>query len=157
VTVPLEAKQGERYVFAARAVSQAGIEERNTSIFSYMETDELGGLMSAPLAQPDDVTAELVPNGCVLLGFSYRSSPGCQSSEAFDVFTDNGTGTLNLDAPVATITEFAREKEDFELLVEPAALPAMFAVRASAGQRNGPLSRVVVAKSAPAPQTVKTL
>ncbi|MHC4981552.1 MAG: LamG-like jellyroll fold domain-containing protein [Planctomycetota bacterium] len=157
VTAPLAAKYGESYVFAARALSAAGIEERNTSVLAYAEVDELGELLPAPLERANDLSSKVLADGSVILSFSYRSSPGCQQPEAFHVYSDNGTGTLDLDTPVATVTSFAPDQQDFEVVVVPASLPAKLTVRAYAGQRNGPLSTVVTARQAPAPEAIEAL
>ncbi len=142
---------GRRYVLAVRKVSQHGVEERNTHVIAYVELDEQGSLLSPPLAEPADVTAELQPDGAILLGFSYVPPAGFASATSFEVFSDAGSGTLNLQTPVATITDVGAGRTDFEILVTPVSLPTKLAVRAVAAGRIGPLSRVVTVAAGAAP------
>ncbi len=139
------------YVLALRKLSSAGVEERNTHILTYAQIDTEGSLLPSPLAAPHDVTVDLQPNETILFGFSHHVPLGFASPTVFEVFSDGGSGTLDFENPIAAISNVKEEQADFEVTVTPAALPAKFAVRGRKDDQDGPLSRIVEVKLAPAP------
>lgn len=156
VEVPLTAEPGVRYVLAARAVSEAGVEERNTHVSAVVEVDEAGALLPPPPPRCEDATARLLTDGDTRVEWSCRARPGRAEPDGFDVFTDDGTGTLDLATPAAALDAVGPGQREFALRLTPAAPPLKLAVRGRAGGRVGPLSRIVTlaAPVPPAPANV---
>ena len=142
-TVTLNLPSGEKHVLAARAVSKGGIEEHNTHVLTYAIAGQGGALLGAPLPTPTDVVAVLQTDGAVLLGFSCHPLPGMDATTTFEVITDNGTGVMDTENPVATISASGLRETDFEVLVVPENLPARFAARARRDDDVSPLSPTV--------------
>jgi len=153
----LSLQPGVVYRFAIRAESAAGVEEQNTHVWTFVRIDANGDLLPPPLPPPRDVTACVTGDAKVALGFSRRACPPYAEPTAFEVFSDGGAGQMDMDDPVATVSGFGPEQEDFELLLTPQALPARFAVRPRKGEQIGPLSRIAVAAIAPAPAAPRTM
>lgn len=141
---------GIKYVLSARAVSPSGVQECNSHVLAYAEIDDLGQLSPPPLSRNTDVTAKRHRDGYVVVGFSYRADFGFAAADAFDILSDSGTGTLNLDTPVANVSDVDPRQTEFEVVVPAAALPAMFSVRARVGDQTGPISRIVTVAAGPA-------
>jgi len=140
---------GERHVYAARAVSADGVEEHNTHVVAYLEQAN-GDLAGPPLARPRDLTADVLPTGDLLVGFSYHRPVGFATPDGFDILSDNGTGQIDLDNPVATINDAEEEPTDYEVLITAPETSVHLAVRARLGEKVGPLSEIVfVPLSAP--------
>ncbi|MFB3894420.1 MAG: hypothetical protein ACE15C_20660, partial [Phycisphaerae bacterium] len=140
---------GSDYWYALRAVSDSGVEERNTHVQALVRLNAAGKL-APPMAAPRDVTAGRRKDGAVIVGFSYRVADGWPCPDAFDIFTDGGTGTLDLDHPLVSLPGAPRRREYEAIIVSPA-LPARFAVRPRTGPTAGPISScVTVATAAPA-------
>ena len=152
LTVPLTLEPGIKHVLTARAVSERGVEERNTRVLTYAEVANDGTLLAPPLARPSDLTAALQPNGAVLVGFSCYSAPGADVASEFEILTDRGTGVLDIEEPIASISSNDGHQTDFEALIIPEALPAKFAVRGREGDRSGPLSRTVTVRPPETPE-----
>ena len=148
---------GQKYVVGVRRISSAGVEDRNTHIIAYVEVDDEGVLLPAPLPPPQDVTAQGAADGTVLVGFSFNPDIGFGAASAFEVFSDDGAGTLDLQTPAATVGSVRADERDFEVVVTPSDLPAKFAVQASSGQQVSPLSRVVTSTLHPAPRAPQSL
>ncbi len=146
---------GQRYIYAVRTVSPAGAEERNTQVITYVETDEQGNLLPAPLARPTDLVVD-VQQISLLIGFSYCAPLGFSEADGFDVLSDNGTGQLDLDNPVATVERSQNGQFDFETSITRPGVPVLLTVRAREVQRTGPISEIlfVPLSDAPAPTQI---
>jgi hypothetical protein len=130
---------GQDYWYGLRRISDSGVEERNTHVRALVRLDEAGNLVP-PMAAPCDVTANSRKDGAVIVGFTYRAAGDWPCPGAFDIFTDGGTGTLDLGTPLASIPCVPR-KSEYETIVTPSALPAKFAVRPRVGGVSGPRRR----------------
>lgn len=150
VSLALPLSYGQWHFLAARAVSAAGVEEHNTHVVCCAEVDETGVLAAPPLAAVTDLTAWADTDGEVVVGFSYQPPPGYAPAEQFEVLSDRGTGALDLQTPVETVSPGV--SADHEAVVVADVLPALFAVRACANGRHGPVCAPVVV-IAPQPQT----
>ena len=146
---------GQRYIYAVRTVSSAGAEERNTQVITYVETDEQGNLLPAPLARPTDLAVD-VRQSSLLIGFSCYAPLGFSEADGFDVLSDNGTGQLDLDNPVATVERSRNGQFDFETSITRPGTPVLLSVRAREDQRTGPISEIlfVPLSDAPAPAQI---
>ncbi|MCJ7545018.1 MAG: hypothetical protein MUP47_10755 [Phycisphaerae bacterium] len=159
VALPLGLWPGQDHFLAARAVSAAGVEEQNTHIVCCAEVDEAGDLRPAPLGAVSDLTAGAEPQGGIVVGFSYRPPLGYAAGDEFQVLSDRGTGCLDLQTPIATVPARSSwatvpgQSQDYETVVPADVLPAMFAVRACANGRQGPLGQpvTVTAMAPPGP------
>ncbi len=157
--VGLELSPNERHFLAARAVSAGGVEEQNTHVLCCVEVDEAGQLLPTALGPVSDLTAKAEPEGGVVIGYSYRPPPGCAQAEQFEVLSDGGSGSLDLQTPIAVIPARVDSagapgaSQDYEAVVWADGLPAMFAVRACAVGRCGPIGPTVtvLAPVPPAP------
>ena len=152
LTIPLQLTTGQRHIFGVRAVSQAGVEEHNSTVLAYAEVDTQGDLLPQGLSAPCDITAAIQVNGSLLLGFSYDVNPGHAQATSFELVSDFGTGTLDLDNPAATISDFRDGQSEFEVLLDSPTLPAKFAARAKKDQQVGPLSRIIAVDALATPQ-----
>ncbi|MBS3734477.1 MAG: hypothetical protein KGY99_06070 [Phycisphaerae bacterium] len=141
VDVPIALSPGVRYVLAARAVSDAGILERNTHVLTTVEVNADGALLGAPPPRPEDVTADVLAAGDVRLAWSNRAALGLAEPDGFDVLSDGGTGTLDEDVPVATVDDVRPGQQEFAVELPAPTSPLRLAVRARAAGRVGPISR----------------
>ncbi len=141
--IPLSLAPGQKHVLGARAVSEGGIEEQNTHVIAYAEADSNGDLLPVPLGRPSQTTVKVLPDGSVVVGFSYDKPLGFAAPAEFQVFTDNGTGELNLQTPACTVPFSRPDQTDFEVVVSVSTFPARFAVRARKGEQNGPLGQMI--------------
>jgi hypothetical protein len=135
-----ELAPGTSYFYALRAVSQEGLEESSRSAVACVEVDAQGQLLPPPLARCGELTARWQRDGTILLGVSHPVPPGYAAAEVLEIFSDGGTGQMNLDAPLATVANLAQSTADLEVAILPPALPIQLAVRARRGQRIGTLS-----------------
>ena len=142
----LELLPTQRHCLGVRAVSSDGVEDKNTHVFAYTETDVSLDLLPQPLFQPYDVTADLLNAGTLLIGFSHKQLLGYADPEGFEILTDNGTEQLDLENPIASVLKKSEYQSDFEKQITPPTLPAKFAVRAYKNTYRGPLSRIVEVK-----------
>lgn len=136
------------------------MEEQNTHVVCCAEVDQSGQLLPASLGAVSDLTAWGEPGGGAVLGFSYQAPPGYAEADQFEVLSDRGTGQWDLQTPIATVPARPSEPtvrgelQDYEAVVPADVLPAMFAVRACANGRRGPVGPPVtvpaVGLSAPA-------
>lgn len=149
VSLRLSLSPGQRHFLAARAISAAGIEEQNTHVVCCAEVDQAHVLLPPPLGVTSDLAAWCEPQGGVVIGFSYRPPLGYAAAEEFEVLGDGGSGSLDLQTPIATVPAqpsqptAPAESQDYEVVVAADVLPAMFAVRPCAGGRKGPVGRTV--------------
>ena len=148
---------GLRHVFAARAVSAEGVEERNTHVVAYPELDEQGGLLPAPLARPTELTAEAQSDGTLLVGFSYAPPVGFAEADGLDLLGDDGTGELNLENPLATVDGAADGQTDFEVSISRPEVPTLLACRARNGEQLGPVSEALLVPAPDAPSPAELL
>jgi len=158
VLVGLGHEIGVQYLYGIRAVSEAGIEECGTQAVACVELDAEGQLLSPPLARPEELTVRLTREGMILLGFSHQVPPGYAAAELFDVFSDGGSGELDLQTPLATVPNAPGRASDHEVCLPAIEFPLKLAVRARSGQRTGPLSSVItVAVEEPSPAIVLSM
>lgn len=136
---------------AVRATSAAGIEETNTDRLARAVVDEFGQLQEPPLAAVEELTAELQADGTVIVGFTHMTSPGWTAPTKFEVLSDNGTGELNLAAPVATIDVTDPDVGDYEVALDPPGLPVKYSARACSAAAAGPTAPPVTVLSPAAP------
>jgi hypothetical protein len=149
---------GVQYWYGIRTVSEAGIEECGTQAVACVELDAEGQLLSPPLARPEELTVRLTREGMILLGFSHQVPPGYAAAELFDVFSDGGSGELDLQTPLATVPNAPGRASDHEVCLPAIEFPLKLAVRARSGQRTGPLSSVItVAVEEPSPAIVLSM
>jgi len=142
-TIPLALAAGQKQVLGARAVSASGVEEQNTHVLACVQTAQAGELLATPLGAIAELTVHRISNQRAGLSFSHHCPPGFATAEEFEVFTDNGTGRLDLESPVSVLPCPDGDPRDVETLVHIDALPAQFAVRARKGEQTGPLSEIV--------------
>ncbi len=150
ITFDQDLLPGRSYVYAVRAVSSAGVEESKTFVIIYVQTDDQGNLLPAPLACPRDLTAD-VQQSSLLIGFSYYAPVGFADADGFDVLGDNGTGQLDLDNPVATVERSRNDRFDFEVSIARPDTSVLLAVRPRQSQRTGPISEILFVPLASAP------
>ncbi|MFO7899917.1 MAG: hypothetical protein R6V58_12765, partial [Planctomycetota bacterium] len=106
--------------------------------------DAEGNPLPPPLPTPHDVTADVAGAQSVVVGFSCSPEAGEAGPSAFEVLSDNGTGVLDTETPIATVT--ARPGRcDYLAFATADCLPAKFAVRATLGEQSGDISRTVSA------------
>ncbi len=131
---------GTSYFYALRAGNQEGLEESGRSAVACVEVDAQEQLLLPPLARCCELTVRWQRDGTILLGFSHPVPPGYAAAEVLEVFSDGGTGQMNLETPLATAANLAASTADLEVAILPPALPIQLFVRARRGQRTGPLS-----------------
>ncbi len=142
---------GGTYCLAVRATSAAGVEETNTDRLARAVVDEFGQLQQPPLAAVEELTAELQADGTVIVGFTHMTLPGWAAPTRFEVLSDNGTGELNLAAPVATIDVTDPDVGDYEVALDPPGLPVKYSARACSAVAVGPPAPPVSVLSPTAP------
>lgn len=152
----LTADPGQRHVVAARSVSPAGVQECGTHTLCVLQADEQGRLGVA-LDAVTDLTAMRLSEGsyaggsppsqpaAIGLAFSYEPSPGHATADGFDVLSDHGSGTLDLAAPVRTLSARPGQRDyRATIAVDLAAGVAIkLAVRPRCGDLLGPPGDVV--------------
>ena len=142
---------GQKHVFGIRAISAAGVSEHNSHIITAIELDAQGNLLGSPLSKVTELTASMLANNSVRLEFSYQPMIGTDSPESFEVCTDSGAGSYDLDNPISAVAYIAA-KVDFEVTLAEPTLPASFVVRAVRSSQAGPLSKPLPLTANPAPQ-----
>ncbi len=156
ITLSQNLSPGQRYIYAVRSVSSSGVQERNTHVIAYANTDEQGILLPAPLTRPKDPTVE-VQHSALLIGFTYLTPIGFADADGFDVLSDNGTGQLDLENPVATVEKSRNDRFDFEVPIDRPDTPVLLAVRARRGEQVGPISEIVFVPLVSAPASIQIL
>jgi len=134
-----------------RAVSSADVEEHNTHVLCRAEIDDAGQLLPAALPVPFDITAESAAEDTVRVGFSCEVQPGYCQPSGFEILGDSGSGTIDEENPLASISWTDLTRADFLAEVPAAMLPAQFAVRAVGDGRQGRPSRIVTVAAARQP------
>jgi hypothetical protein len=129
---------GRTYVYAARAVSAEGIEEGSSHILARVRVDEQGSLAAVPPPAPIELTAADLPDGNLLVGFTFAPPPGWPAGERFEVGGDGGSGVVGFDEPLAVVEPAEAGQTEFEVAIVRPAGPSLLAVRAVAGDRPGP-------------------
>jgi len=144
-TLSAALQPGRPKVVALRRISAAGVEEHNTHVVAYADVDEQGTLLAAPLAAPRELTAEWIPGAGLRLSFTWVVPPGFAAPQQLAIYSDGGTGTLDLETPVATASASPGQREAQVDLDEPDpdSLPIRLAVRASTPDRCSALSETV--------------
>ncbi len=140
-----------KYVAGVKPISSAGIAACSGTAFTYLEVDDNGLLQPAPLGQPTDVTAHLLGDGEVLVAFSSHAPSGMIEPASYEIVTDGGTGTIDLDAPVATVEPTYSGQREFDVTFNHGSLPAQYAVRGRNDAQLGPLSKIVTVIPAATP------
>ena len=128
---------GQRHLFGARAISQGGIEEHNCEAMAFAEVDGQGQLVGPPLVVPSELTAELISLNSVRVGFSCYATAGRVMPSSFEILTDNGTGTLDLQTPADTVPVVDAAQTQYAMTICVGSLPCMFAVRPRLGDASG--------------------
>ncbi len=141
--LPLAMEPGDLHLLAVRAVSAAGLEETNTHLTAFAQVDGEGQLLPPPLARPQDVVATAIAADQVRMEFSYLTDSDYARPTEFQVFTDHGGAALDLQNPVAELTDVAAGQSEFAVEIDQQALPAGYAVRASLDDFAGPVSHIV--------------
>jgi len=157
ITINVPLMEGQKHVLAARAVSHLGVEEHNTHVLSYVELDAEGNLLPRPMSAPSEITTDIQGDGSLVMSFSYRPPTGFAPADAFEIFSDGGTGTVDLEEPVATLSNVEPHQTDFEVLLNVESFPVKLAARGLKGEQNGPLSRTITVALSPAPLSPVTL
>jgi len=65
---------------------------------------------------------------------------------SFEILTDNGTGTLDLQTPAETVAVVDPARTDYTVAVDIGPLPCMFAVRARLGDAFSRLTGTVTVR-----------
>ncbi len=143
---------GRRHIYAARAVSEAGIEENGILATTFIEIDGQGTMLPPPLSAPFELTAAMQSDGSLLVSFSHETGGGENEPESFELLSDFGTGEIDTENPAATLSDISSGQSDFEILVVTPTLPAMFAVRGICDGQAGPLSEIIFVQAPPSPQ-----
>ena len=140
-----------KYVTGVRPISSAGIAADTGTAFTYFEVDGNGLLQPAPLGRPTDVTAQVLGDGEVLVAFSCHALGGMIAPASYEILTDGGTGTIDLDTPVATVLPTYASQREFDATFSHGSLPALYAVRGRKDTQPGPLSAIVTVIPAATP------
>ena len=150
-TTQLALATGQKHVFGIRSISAAGIAEHNSHILTTAELDDQGNLLGSPLSKVTELTGRVLADNSVRLEFSYLPMIGTDSPDSLEVYTDFGSGSMDIDNPISIATYIAG-KVDFEVKLPSPVLPASFAVRAIRAAQPGPLSKSIRLSINPAPQ-----
>lgn len=148
---------GRTRTLAARRVSEAGVEEHSTHVFTPVEIDAEGALLPPPLPRAFDLSFERVAADRIRLGFSHEPVLGQAEPTAWEIFGDSGTGTMNLQTPEATISEHVAGRREFIVELSAPTFPRQWAVRARRDERVGPLSPVLLVPAGPSPEAPSLL
>lgn len=142
--VKLPLAPNEVHVLGIRRVSAAGVEEGNARVLAHVRIDEAGQVQPV-LTAAVDVAARPIGGGGLAVSFRYLLPPGLVAPERFEVLSDGGTGTIDLENPVLVIGRLpmASRRERFEARLTVEARPLKLCVRACLGQAQGPISRIV--------------
>ncbi len=141
----------QRYTMAARRVSACGVEEHNTHVIMIVETDEAGVLQPSPLPRPFDVSFERVNAGTIRLGFTCEVPPGFDEPTEYRIYSDGGSGAMDYETPIVSITEHVAGRREFVVALSVLALPTSLAVQAWRGSRCGPVSSILVISESASP------
>ncbi len=143
-----------RYVYALRAVGPGGAEEPvdvaaiDPDECAVVSFDGSGALVAPGAWPPHDVRVEPLSGG--RFAVRWRGSPGGPRMREFQIYTDSGSGEINLAAPAAVISARPWQRE-YVWVSAPFAdgLAVQWAVRAvnPAGQQP-PAAQIVRARAA---------
>ncbi len=150
-TTQLTLAPGQKHVFGIRSISAAGIAEDNSHILTTAELDDQGNLLGSPLSKVTELTGRILADNSLRLEFSYLPMIGTDSPDSLEIYTDSGSGSMDIDNPISIATYIAG-KVDFEVKLPSPVLPASFAVRAIRAAQPGPLSKSIRLSINPAPQ-----
>ncbi|MCD4823583.1 MAG: hypothetical protein K8S55_03180 [Phycisphaerae bacterium] len=145
------------YWYKITAVSAAGVEEHNTHVMCLADIDEADELQPSPLPVPVELTAELTAEDSLKLGFCWEIPPGYAQPTGFEVFSDSGSGTLDMENPVAVVSITAVDHLEHSAVVSFSTLPIQLAVRATRDAQAGPLSKTLIVPAAAPPLPPVTL
>jgi hypothetical protein len=145
-------------------MSAAGVEETSCSAILWLDVGPSGSGAPA-MAAVTDLAAQPVGDLQVLINFTCSAAAGMLRPDTFNILSGSatlpataGAGQLDAANPIATISGFPPDQEQYECIVAVAALPATLAVRPSAAGMAGPISGLVTAggTNLPIPQLLQT-
>lgn len=145
-------------------MSAAGVEETSCSATLCLDVGPSGSVAPA-IAPVTDLVAQPLGDLQVLINFTCSATAGMLRPDTFDILGGSstpqpgiGAGQLDVANPVATISGFPTDQQQYECIVAVAALPATFAVRPSASGMAGPISGLAAAGGTdlPVPQVLQT-
>lgn len=147
VFLPLSLERNCSVVLAARRVAASGLIESNTHVLAKISVDSAGRLIhSLPTIFDLTLTASKVTT---LVEFSCSPDSSQVQPTLFEIFTDNGCGVLNVDAPAATISGVSGQR-DYRLTL-PLLPPILIGMRPRYHEQAGPLVTARLAIAAPPP------
>jgi hypothetical protein len=144
VNIPVSFEPNRRYALATRRVSAAGVEEHNTHVVTILETSADGILQPAPLPRPFDLSFERVNADTIRLGFSCDVPLGFSEPMEFRIYGDGGTGEMDFETPVATMTEHVAGRREFVIELSITSLPMQLASQAWREGRSGSVSSILM-------------
>lgn len=151
--VSLSLVPGVRYALAARRVSEAGVEEHNTHVVTFVEVSAAGVLSPTPLPRPSALSFERVSAEVVRLGFSCDVPAGYAEPTEYHVYGDGGTGAMDYETSVTVLAEHVAGRREFVVELPTPVLPLQLSVQARRGGQSGPAGAVLVIPDAPWPVT----
>jgi hypothetical protein len=146
----IEIPPGGRKTFLLRRVSPGGAEERNTHVLAMVAVDDNGELIPPSPARLREVSAEVRPDGMVIVHFTYLSGANSPAPTSFELLRDVG-GMLDTAHSLASVP-FQPSRSEYEISAV-VALPARLAVRAMSGPWSGLPSETVAVFSPAEPPT----
>ncbi len=141
IHAPLEA--AKKYAVGIRSTSASGTQERNTHVVGFVEIDENDEFQPAPLPKPIDITACRVAENTVRIGFTCQTPIAYSYPNCFEVLGDSGLGTIDVETPLASVTNIEPGQTDFVLDVPATVFPCKFAVQARSNLQTGLMSHIV--------------
>jgi hypothetical protein len=124
-----------------RTMSQVGVEETNTDRVTAITLDAQGNVTANPVACVNELNVRELAGGGFVLGFVWTDVAG-GSADRFEVFSDAGTGTLQTQTPVATLT--SRGSGEYATRLAPSLRPGMYGVQAARGSSRSTMAVVAV-------------
>ncbi len=98
-----------RTYYIVRRVNCCGYEEKTVNAVIRVEFDSLGNLVENGCNKIIDVSAQQIDNGKIKLRWFYQVINQSKKIKSFSIFTDNGTGTIDYQTPIASV-EYAGRK-----------------------------------------------
>jgi len=136
-----------------RTMSQVGVEETNTDRVTAITLDAQGDVMGNPIPGVDQLDVREMTDGGFVLGFMWVDPAG-GTADRFEVFSDEGTGTLQTQTPVATLT--SRGSGEYVTRLAPSVRPGMYGVQVVSGSSRSAM-RVIAVEPKMAPPVAPQL
>ncbi|MFQ6048590.1 MAG: hypothetical protein ACE5K7_04430, partial [Phycisphaerae bacterium] len=92
------------YWYLLRAVGAGGVEEGNCQQVVRAEFDDSGELVGAQPNRPQDLSVRPLAGGSFELRWTYSEEGQEVAPAVFEVFTDGGTGQLDYETPVGSVS-----------------------------------------------------